>query len=52
MIRFSCPRCRSVVECADQQAGSQFICPRCGHSFDIMLPESVERLSRELITVS
>ena len=30
----------------------QIVCPRCGHSFDIMLPESVERLSREGVMLS
>ncbi|HKD78978.1 MAG TPA: hypothetical protein VKH81_04750 [Candidatus Angelobacter sp.] len=25
----------------------QVVCPRCGHSFDITLEETVERLSRE-----
>jgi hypothetical protein len=27
----------------------QIVCPRCGHGFDIMLPESVERLSQEAL---
>ena len=25
----------------------QIVCPRCGHTFDVRLEETVERLSRE-----
>ncbi|MBZ5504371.1 MAG: hypothetical protein LAO78_02690 [Acidobacteriia bacterium] len=25
----------------------QIVCPRCGHGFNVMLEETVERLSRE-----
>jgi transposase-like protein len=25
----------------------QIVCPKCGHSFDVTLEETVERLSRE-----
>jgi DNA-directed RNA polymerase subunit M/transcription elongation factor TFIIS len=30
VIRFSCPECTSVVEVADNEAGSTVICPTCG----------------------
>ena len=37
-----------VRKTAERSCGiQQIVCPRCGHSFDIMLPESVERLSHE-----
>lgn len=37
-----------VRKTANRSCGiQQIICPRCGHSFDVMLPESVERLSQE-----
>jgi transposase-like protein len=40
-----------VRKTATRSSGvQQIICPRCGHSFDVMLPESVERLSREVTT--
>ncbi|HLW53358.1 MAG TPA: hypothetical protein VKW06_10985 [Candidatus Angelobacter sp.] len=36
-----------VRKTAERSSGiQQIVCPRCGHSFDIMLPESVERLSQ------
>ena len=37
-----------VRKTATRSCGIQkIVCPRCGHSFDVMLDESVERLSRE-----
>lgn len=30
----------------------QIICPRCGRGFDVMLPESVERLSQDATMIS
>jgi len=47
-----CPRGDSfpVRKTADRSSGSQqVICPKCGHSFDVIFPESVERLSRETV---
>ncbi len=41
-----------VRKTATRSCGTQqIICPKCGHAFDIMLPESVERLSREAVLV-
>ena len=38
-----------VRRTAERSCGiQQIVCPRCGHSFEIMLPESVERLSRDI----
>jgi transposase-like protein len=37
-----------VRKTATISAGTQqVVCPRCGHGFDVVLPESVERLSQE-----
>ncbi|HEY1940087.1 MAG TPA: hypothetical protein VGJ33_19325 [Candidatus Angelobacter sp.] len=37
-----------VRKTASRSSGiQQIVCPRCGHSFDIRLEETVERLSRE-----
>ena len=47
-----CPRGDSfpVRKTADRSSGSQqVVCPKCGHSFDVIFPESVERLSRETV---
>jgi transposase-like protein len=38
-----------VRKTAERSCGiQQIVCPRCGHSFEIMLPESVERLSQHV----
>jgi transposase-like protein len=37
-----------VRKTSSRSCGIQaIVCPRCGHSFDVLLPESVERLSQE-----
>jgi hypothetical protein len=39
-----------VRKTADRSSGTQqVICPRCGHSFDVILPESVERMSQDSV---
>jgi len=41
-----------VRKTSGRSSGIQnIVCPRCGHSFEIMLPETVERLSREPVLV-
>ena len=35
MIRFSCPRCQSILEGSDQKAGSTIVCPKCGQSLQV-----------------
>ncbi len=35
VIRFACPRCKSVVERADQEAGAKFNCPGCGQRLQV-----------------
>ncbi len=38
-----------VRKTASRSSGiQQIVCPRCGHSFDVTLEETVERLSREM----
>jgi transposase-like protein len=37
-----------VRKTASRSSGiQQIVCPRCGHGFEVMLEETVERLSRE-----
>ena len=37
-----------VRKTASRSSGIQpIVCPRCGHGFEVMLEETVERLSRE-----
>lgn len=37
-----------VRKTANRSCGiQQIVCPRCGHSFEVLLPETVERLSQE-----
>lgn len=37
-----------VRKTASRSCGIQkIVCPRCGHTFEVMLSETVERLSRE-----
>jgi DNA-directed RNA polymerase subunit RPC12/RpoP len=38
LIRFTCPSCRSVLECADSKAGSKVACPKCGQRLLIPAP--------------
>lgn len=39
-----------VRKTADRSCGTQqVVCPRCGHSFDVILPESVERMSQDSV---
>jgi DNA-directed RNA polymerase subunit RPC12/RpoP len=41
MIRFACPRCKSVHERPDSVAGTKFACPSCGQRLEVPLhPES------------
>lgn len=45
-----CPQGDSfpVQKTASRSSGTQqVVCPRCGHSFEVKLEETVERLSRE-----
>lgn len=38
-----------VRKTANRSSGiQQIVCPRCGHNFDVLLPETVERLSQEI----
>ncbi len=42
-----------VRKTASLSSGSQHVvCPRCGQEFDVDLPESVERLSQDLMPSS
>lgn len=46
-----CPRGDSfpVQKTASLSSGiQQVVCPRCGHSFEVRLEETVERLSQDL----
>lgn len=37
-----------VRKTANRSCGiQQIVCPKCGHSFEVLLPETVERLSQE-----
>lgn len=38
MIRFACPRCKSVLEAPDPKAGSKVACPKCQQRLQIPIP--------------
>src|SRR4051794_34939084 len=38
MIRFACPKCKAVLECPDDEAGSKMGCPHCGQRLQIPTP--------------
>src|SRR5947209_18939112 len=38
MIRFGCPRCKSVLECPDQSIGKKRDCPKCGQRLQVPAP--------------
>ena len=38
MIRFSCPRCNSVLQAPDHRAGSKTACPKCQQRLQIPVP--------------
>lgn len=38
MIRFACPRCKSVLEAPDRKAGSKVACPKCQQRLQIPVP--------------
>lgn len=53
MIRFSCPRCKSILECPDQQAGDKIACPKCQQRLQIPLPPTNKTVLAPLVeTVS
>lgn len=35
MIRFACPRCKSVLKAPDRKAGSKVACPKCQQRLQI-----------------
>ena len=39
MIRFTCPGCKAVLETADAQAGTVFVCPKCSRK--LKMPAAV-----------
>jgi hypothetical protein len=44
MIRFACPRCKSILEQPENVAGTNFACPSCGQRLQVpMIPESKAR---------
>ncbi|MGH7171140.1 MAG: NINE protein [Gemmataceae bacterium] len=38
MIRYSCPRCKSVLEAADHEGGAKIACPKCQQRLQIPIP--------------
>jgi HEAT repeat protein len=38
VIRFSCPKCQTLLETADQGAGGQLTCPKCDALLQVPLP--------------
>jgi hypothetical protein len=37
-FRYSCPRCRTVLQCEDRAAGSKHPCPTCGRRLRVPAP--------------
>ena len=52
MIRFSCPRCKSVLDSPDQQAGNKIECPKCQQRLQIPLPPRNKTVLGELVLES
>jgi len=38
VIRFACPKCKTLLETADQSAGGQLACPKCATLLRVPLP--------------
>lgn len=38
MIRFACPKCKKVLQSADNQAGATVACPSCKHKMQVPKP--------------
>jgi hypothetical protein len=49
MIRFLCPSCKSLLECADAKAGTKVGCPRCHQRLQVPVPPKVEAPGRTVL---
>lgn len=39
-VRFSCPRCRTVMQTSEDKIGFDIACPKCSHRFTLVAQES------------
>src|SRR5712692_8586787 len=38
MLRFMCPRCKSILESPEQKAGDKVSCPKCQQRLQVPIP--------------
>jgi hypothetical protein len=50
MIRFACPRCKSVLESVDDKAGQKIACPKCQQRLQIPLPPPTRTILAPLVS--
>ena len=49
MIRFACPRCKTVHERPENEAGSKFACPNCQQRLQVPLPPENKTMIGSLV---
>jgi hypothetical protein len=52
MIRFACPRCKSVLESPDEKAGGKVNCPKCQQRLQVPVPPRSKTMLGSLLPTS
>jgi hypothetical protein len=50
LIRFSCPRCKSILETPDHRAGDKVECPKCQQRLQVPVPPRTQTVLAHLIS--